>query len=67
MAIGLVQSFSLAAIVSPYLKSLGRGDFGSKPNIFAIPELECRWVVIYFAARSLGSKKSLHTAIMFNI
>ena len=38
--------------------------FGSKSNRFDIPELECSLVVIFFAARSLGSKKSLHTAFM---
>ena len=40
---------------------------GSKLNRFAIPELECSWVVISFAARSLGSKKPLRTSFMVYI
>ena len=62
MVIGLVQRVSFAAMLSPYLKSFEGSDFGSKPTRFAIPELKCSRVVISFAARSLGSKKSLHTA-----
>ena len=64
MAIGLVQWVSFAAMLSPYLKSFEGSDFGSKPNKFAIPELEYSRVVISFAARSLGSEKSLHTAFI---
>ena len=62
MAIGLVRWVSFAAMLSPYLKPFAASDFGSKPKRFADPDLECSRVVISFAARSLGSKKSLHTA-----
>ena len=65
MAIGVVQGVSFAAVLSPHLKSFEGSDFGNKLNRFAIPELECSRVVISFAARSLGSKKSLLTAFMY--
>ena len=64
MAIGLVQWVSFAAMLSPYFKSFEDSDFGSVPNRFGIPELECSRVVNSFASRFLGSKKSLHTAFM---
>ena len=66
VAIGLVQCVFFAVMLSPYLKSFEDSDFGSKPNKFAIPELECTQVVISFAARSLGSKKSLHAAFIYS-
>ena len=66
MSIVLVQWVSFAAMLSPYLKSYEDSDFGSKPNKFAIPELECSRAVISFAARSLGSKKFLHTAFIYS-
>ena len=61
MSIGLVQWVSFAASFSPYLKSFEGSDFGSKPKRFAIPESDFSRVAISFAARSLGSKKSLQT------
>ena len=64
MVIGLAQWVSFAAMLSPYLKTLKGSDFGSKPNRFAIAEVECGRVVISFAARCLGSKKSLRTAFL---
>ena len=65
MAICLVQWVSFAAMLSPKLKSFEGGDFGSKPNSFAIPELKCIQVVISFAARSLGSMKTSHSAFIY--
>ena len=65
MAIGLVQWVSFAAMLSSYLKSFEGSDFGSKPNRLAIPELESSRVVVFFAARSLSSKKSLHSAFLY--
>ena len=54
-------------MLSPYFKFFEGSDLGSKSNKFAIPELDCSWVAIFFAARSLGSKKSLHTEFMADI
>ena len=51
-------------MLSPYLKFFDGSDLGSKSNKFAIPELECSWVAIFFAACSLSSKKYLHTEFM---
>ena len=67
MAIGLTQWFSLLRCLVHTLNPLRLDSLGSKSNRFAILELECSWVVISFAARSLGSKKSLHTAFMVYI
>ena len=66
MAIGLVQWVFFAAMLSPYLKSSEGSDFGSKPNRFAIPELECSRVIISFAARSLGSKNLYFFLVRFS-
>ena len=65
MASGLVQWVFFAAMLSPYLKSFEENYFGNKPNRFAIPELEGSRAVISFAARSLGYKKSFHTAFIY--
>ena len=65
MALGLIKWVFFAVMLSPYLKFFKGNDFGSKPNKFAIPELECSRVVISFAARTLGSKKSLNTAFIY--
>ena len=51
MAIGLVQWFSFAAMLGPYSKPFELVTLGSKSSRFAIPKLECDWVVIFFAAR----------------
>ena len=50
-----------------YIFPLRVMTFGSKSNRFTISELEGIWVVISFAARSLGSTKSLQTALMVYI
>ena len=60
MAIGLVQWFSFAAMLGPYLKVV---TLGSKSNRYAFPKLECDWTVVYFAAQFLGFTKSIHTAL----
>ena len=67
MAIGLIQWFSFAAMLSPYFKSFEVVTLGSKSNRFAIPKLECDWIVVSFAARLLGFTKSIHTAIIVYI
>ena len=64
MAIGLVQWVSFAAIMSPYFKSFEVVTLGSKSNRFAIPKLECDWIVDSFAARFLGFLKFIHTAVI---
>ena len=65
MSIGLVSCVYFAEMLSTYLKSFESSEFGNKPDRFAIPELESNRVVISFPARSLGSKKSLHTAFLY--
>ena len=67
MASGLVQGFSVAAMLGRYSKFFEVVTLGSKSNRFAIPELEPVWVVGIFAARRLGFAKSIHTAFIFNI
>ena len=54
MAIGLVQWFSFGAMLGAYFKSFEVVTLGSKSNRFAIPKLECGWVVVSFAAGLLG-------------
>ena len=67
MAIGLVQWFSFAAMLSPYSKSFEVETLGSKSNRFAIPKSERDWVFVSFASRLLGFAKSIHTAFIFYI
>ena len=67
MAIGLIQWFFFAAMLSPYFKSFEVVTLGSKSNRFAIPKLESDWIVVFFAARLLGSTKFIHTAFIIYI
>ena len=64
MAIGRVQWFSFAAMLSPHFKTFEDVILGSKSNRFAIPKLEREWIVVSFAARLLGFTKSIHTAFI---